>query len=440
MAHQEYLLSRTHIDHQARVDDFSFIELMTPVILLHEGEKRDERRDHIPYLDSVKIPTIGYGRNLFAHPLTREEVDAYNDRIEDWNVGRLDFDAINATIETMRPLQAQWARLNKINRNPAQEREFVRLDTELTKGMSALRGPENSPVLRFHEMKAKEDMNLHMITALQDARAVFPNFDHIPTDKRAALFDMIYNMGGAKVWNSFPNMRSAVAREEWDEAAAHMMDSRWFHQVKSRGPRVVGMMSHRPMDIPSARVIAQRDRRNKGVARVLAEGWGVVKRRQQLKERNAKEVATQHQRRRAHHSQLKAALDQSKKQMDSAFSIERDVDINRDQYLLDQDLKRIDEVGKRSQKLYDKARKKYETENPGFNPLNWFINPAFGEEPPENPQPYVQQPTKDKYEQYKTKKAQHFVDDDAEQSIWGAAKRRFKALKEFMSGDMDDAP
>jgi len=77
--------------------------------------------------------------------------------------------------------------------------------------------------------------------ALQDARAVVPNFDDLSDARQAVLVDMAFCLGRFRL-ASFKRMRAAIAAGEFEAAADEMIDSRWFRQVKTRGIRDVEIM------------------------------------------------------------------------------------------------------------------------------------------------------------------------------------------------------
>ena len=77
--------------------------------------------------------------------------------------------------------------------------------------------------------------------AVQDAQALFANFDELDEARRIVLVDMAFNLGRHRL-ASFKRMRAAVLESRFDEAADEMVDSRWYRQVKRRGVRNVEVM------------------------------------------------------------------------------------------------------------------------------------------------------------------------------------------------------
>jgi len=80
-----------------------------------------------------------------------------------------------------------------------------------------------------------------LVTAISDARDLVADFDSLTTARQIVLVDMAFNLGKPRLAN-FRKMIAAIDAEDWDEAAAQMMDSRWYRQVKTRGDRNVTVM------------------------------------------------------------------------------------------------------------------------------------------------------------------------------------------------------
>jgi len=56
-----------------------------------------------------------------------------------------------------------------------------------------------------------------------------------------AIVDMAFNLGLTKL-NKFVDMKAALMNNDYNTAADEMVDSNWYKQVKSRGPRMVKIM------------------------------------------------------------------------------------------------------------------------------------------------------------------------------------------------------
>lgn len=73
------------------------------------------------------------------------------------------------------------------------------------------------------------------------ARALFPTFDDLSDDRKAALINMAFNLGQQRL-GEFHGLRSAVAASDFDEAARQMLDSLWAKQVGARATRLADAM------------------------------------------------------------------------------------------------------------------------------------------------------------------------------------------------------
>lgn len=59
--------------------------------------------------------------------------------------------------------------------------------------------------------------------------------------RQRVLVDMAFNLGMPTLMK-FQNMWDAIEEEDWDEAAAQMLDSRWARQVGRRAERLADAM------------------------------------------------------------------------------------------------------------------------------------------------------------------------------------------------------
>jgi lysozyme len=80
-----------------------------------------------------------------------------------------------------------------------------------------------------------------LAAAIDHARAVIPTFDALVTPRQIVLADMAFNMGRAGL-SRFRKMIAAIGREDWDNAADEMIDSRWYREVGNRAKRNVEVM------------------------------------------------------------------------------------------------------------------------------------------------------------------------------------------------------
>ncbi len=72
-------------------------------------------------------------------------------------------------------------------------------------------------------------------------RGLFPFFDALTDNRKAALLNLAFNLGPGL--SAFHHMIAAVNKEDYAEAARQMKASKWYTQVQpSRSERLVKMM------------------------------------------------------------------------------------------------------------------------------------------------------------------------------------------------------
>ena len=77
--------------------------------------------------------------------------------------------------------------------------------------------------------------------AIDDLKKFDPDIKSRPKNVQMALIDMSYNLGYNKL-STFKKMKAALQNDDYATAADEMVDSKWYKQVKSRGPRTVALM------------------------------------------------------------------------------------------------------------------------------------------------------------------------------------------------------
>lgn len=70
---------------------------------------------------------------------------------------------------------------------------------------------------------------------------VFPWFQNLDTVRRAALINMLFNLGLPRLLR-FERMIDALMKRDFDEAALEALDSRWAQQVGQRAIEVAEMI------------------------------------------------------------------------------------------------------------------------------------------------------------------------------------------------------
>ena len=91
------------------------------------------------------------------------------------------------------------------------------------------------------ERETKTLYNHSLTQAFKDAQSYDPNFARRPEAVKMALVDMAFNLGLTKL-NKFVEMKKGLMNNDYNVAADEMVDSNWYKQVKSRGPRMVEVM------------------------------------------------------------------------------------------------------------------------------------------------------------------------------------------------------
>lgn len=126
-------------------------------------------------------PTIGYGRNLSANPLSEAEKLKTSNRI------------VNGKTQMV------------VSKNLADEW----LTQEVVKIASECEGKEW--------------------------------FEYLGFERKGVVIDMIYNIGMSR-WNGFKKCQSALKDKDFGRASLELMDSKWYKQVGYRGKRNVEIM------------------------------------------------------------------------------------------------------------------------------------------------------------------------------------------------------
>ena len=77
-----------------------------------------------------------------------------------------------------------------------------------------------------------------------DIGKIYSSLDEV---RQMAIKNMCFNLGLSGL-KKFKKMWKALEHKNYDEAAKQAIDSRWYRQVKSRGPRVVHVIKHGNLD------------------------------------------------------------------------------------------------------------------------------------------------------------------------------------------------
>jgi lysozyme len=84
-------------------------------------------------------------------------------------------------------------------------------------------------------------LNNDVFRADKEARSLFAGFDRLSDARKAVLVNMAFNLGQTRL-AGFQRLREAVKEQDWEQAAAEMLDSRWAKQVGNRAVRLANQM------------------------------------------------------------------------------------------------------------------------------------------------------------------------------------------------------
>ena len=74
-----------------------------------------------------------------------------------------------------------------------------------------------------------------------EAETLVSDWSEHPEVIREVLIELVFNMGMEKV-RKFVNFLRAVEERDYIAASVHLRDSRWYKQVKTRGPALVALV------------------------------------------------------------------------------------------------------------------------------------------------------------------------------------------------------
>ena len=94
---------------------------------------------------------------------------------------------------------------------------------------------------KLSENETRTLYNHSLTQAFKDAQSYDPNFAKRPEAVKMTLVDMAFNLGLTRL-NKFKDMKAGLMNNDYNVAADEMVDSNWYKQVKSRGPRMVQVM------------------------------------------------------------------------------------------------------------------------------------------------------------------------------------------------------
>ena len=80
--------------------------------------------------------------------------------------------------------------------------------------------------------------------AIRGATSLVGNdvWENLSDVRKRALADLCYNLGKARL-SKFTKFLTAVKANDWEKAGAELVDSKWYGQVATRGPKIVTMIT-----------------------------------------------------------------------------------------------------------------------------------------------------------------------------------------------------
>jgi GH24 family phage-related lysozyme (muramidase) len=100
-------------------------------------------------------------------------------------------------------------------------------------------------------MKLFEDDYAHHRLAAQS----IPGFGKLGTSGQGALTDLTFNMGPSWI-QKWPKLKKQLTDLDVESAASNLEGSKWFGQVKSRGPEIVDMLRNSPVSAANGAILS----------------------------------------------------------------------------------------------------------------------------------------------------------------------------------------
>jgi len=91
------------------------------------------------------------------------------------------------------------------------------------------------------EAEARLMLRNDIVNAEAELRRSFTWFDRLSPLRQQVLINMAFNIGLPRL-KGFRNMLAALERNDYNRAAAEMLDSRWARQVKGRATELANWM------------------------------------------------------------------------------------------------------------------------------------------------------------------------------------------------------
>lgn len=89
--------------------------------------------------------------------------------------------------------------------------------------------------------EAKALLENDLAAAFVDCAALFDGFDRLTPERKAALVDMAFNLGRARL-AGFKFLRAAIRAGNWSAAASEIRNSAWARQLPARATRIANII------------------------------------------------------------------------------------------------------------------------------------------------------------------------------------------------------
>lgn len=95
--------------------------------------------------------------------------------------------------------------------------------------------------LALTQQQADDILSMQIAPCIDTAAAIFPMFELYPDNVKIVIVDLIFNLGHAG-FDNFKHFIDAIRHQDWKGAAAHLADSLWAKQVKTRADDNIALL------------------------------------------------------------------------------------------------------------------------------------------------------------------------------------------------------
>ena len=106
----------------------------------------------------------------------------------------------------------------------------------------------NVEELGITEDEARYLLDNDILRVTKELDSAMPWWRNLSEVRQRVVVDMVFNLGLSRFLN-FKNAINAMQEEDWDEAAAQMLDSRWADQVGQRAHRLAKAMVEDELEV-----------------------------------------------------------------------------------------------------------------------------------------------------------------------------------------------